>query len=437
MALNKNSQNVLSKLGKEALADIQNGDPDGRTEMIDVSLIDENPDNIEVFDMKDIDLLARDIEKYGFRGAIEVLDKKNGRYEVLSGHRRLRAVKQLGRDRIRCFIRQRDPSEKENDRLTVEELLLANMRNRDITPMQKSRAVKLYFDRVLDVYYPSETHEEKVGRACEFFGLKSAIIDRLLGFQTLNERFKDYIDLPGFPVHGLVGTKRMDDDEISVLIDTINKVPGFQDYKNGLEPCPLSTQQLKGIVRDITEEFSEKAPVDAADLYADPVSNETREIEDLSSLVGEKEIAVKKSGEVSSETDNNNQTAKSVIKEESSVDNKKDVLPSISSDNTVSKTVHKGTDTELSEPIASSSKLVDVDTDTIDLAEVTNVQREIETARPRISDIKARTTDYYYQMTGYLDSIPIETYNKEEQHALKIILDSMIASIKKISEQLK
>lgn len=94
------------------------------TKMIDVTLIDENPDNIEVFDMENIDLLANDISKYGFRGAIEVLDRKNGRYEVLSDHRRLRAVRELGWNTIRRFIRQRDPAAKENDRLAVEELLL-------------------------------------------------------------------------------------------------------------------------------------------------------------------------------------------------------------------------------------------------------------------------------------------------------------------------
>ena len=423
MALNKKSQNVLSILGKEALADIKSEDPDGRTEMLDVTLIDENPDNVEVFDMENIDLLANDIKKYGFRGAIEVLDKKNGHYEVLSGHRRLRAVKSLGWDKIRCFIRQRDPAAKENDRLTVEELLLANMRNRDITPMQKSRAVKLYFDKVLDVYYPLETHAQKVGRACEFFGLKSAIIDRLLGFQTLNERFKEYIDLPGFPVHGLIGTKRMDEEEITLLIDSINRVPGFNKYKDGLESCPLTTKQLSEMVHKVIDEFSKTAVASGSDLYEEPISSEPRPVEDLETIseeltTGEPlDFDDDKSENVTEPHENNDISAS-----EHSVSQK-----------------YTPAETETvrpSKPIASSSRLQNVDNKTMDLAEASGVERKAEDSKPKVADIKTRTESYYYQMRAYLDTIPFKAYNEDDRHAIKVILDTMMDAIKDYSEQL-
>ena len=259
MALNKKGANVLTKLGQQAFSDMKDEDPEGKTVLIPLNQIDENEDNASVFSMTEIELLAEDIKKYGFRGAIEVIKKDDGRYEILSGHRRYRAMCALAKEdhdrygKIRAFIRKLDPS-KGIERDKIEELLLSNMRNRDITPMQKSRAIQLYFDKVLDVYYPTETLTQKTQRACDFFGLKADTIQRLRSFQTLNPRLQvRYCDMDGFPVHGLVGTKKMTEEEISLLIDRIESVPGFQQYKRGEDTCPISVRGLRTIVKEVSD----------------------------------------------------------------------------------------------------------------------------------------------------------------------------------------
>ena len=54
---------------------------------IPVELIDENPDNEQIFGYEDVDYLAESIQENGFGGAIEVYELANGRYEISSGHR--------------------------------------------------------------------------------------------------------------------------------------------------------------------------------------------------------------------------------------------------------------------------------------------------------------------------------------------------------------
>lgn len=248
--MNKSNMNLISSFGRQAAkqTNLTAADPEGRTEMINVDLIDENPDN-EVYSMDGIDRLAESIEKNGFDGGIIVTKKDGGRYEVISGHRRLRAVKQLGMKKIRCFVKEYSGKRKEEEK--IEALLLANINNREISTIEKSRAVKLYFDKVLDVEYPEESQAEKVERAGKFFGMKSANINMLLGFQNLNPKLQEYIGMPGFPVHGFVGTKRMSEKQVDTLIERIESTDGFAEYREGNENCPLTSRSLKALVNDV------------------------------------------------------------------------------------------------------------------------------------------------------------------------------------------
>jgi ParB/RepB/Spo0J family partition protein len=51
-----------------------------------------------------IDLLANNIRQYGLLHPISVLDLKDGRYEILAGLRRVKALQQLGWIKVPCFV---------------------------------------------------------------------------------------------------------------------------------------------------------------------------------------------------------------------------------------------------------------------------------------------------------------------------------------------
>ena len=75
-----------------------------RVQNIPCSLIDESPDN-EGIPMTNIEDLAQSIRQYGQLTPVGVYLKEDGRYELYSGHRRLRAVRDiLGQKKIRCIV---------------------------------------------------------------------------------------------------------------------------------------------------------------------------------------------------------------------------------------------------------------------------------------------------------------------------------------------
>ena len=71
---------------------------------IPLDKIDGNPENDKLFSMRSVDHLAKIIDEEGYTTPIEVYKKKNGRYEITSGHRRYQAMKLLGQKEIPCYI---------------------------------------------------------------------------------------------------------------------------------------------------------------------------------------------------------------------------------------------------------------------------------------------------------------------------------------------
>lgn len=111
---------------------------------LNIDDIIENPDNEKIFNMDGIEHLAQGIEEKGFNGAIEVFKLDNGKYEICSGHRRFRAMKQLGKKTIKAIV-----SENVNDVEKAERLLDGNIFNRKLSPLDMGRAIKYYKENVL------------------------------------------------------------------------------------------------------------------------------------------------------------------------------------------------------------------------------------------------------------------------------------------------
>ena len=97
---------------------------DSQSLNISLDKLIENEENEELFggvDEESIQNLANGIKKDGFRGVINVWDKRDGTYEIYSGHRRVRALKKIGYDKLVPCVVSPYP-EKETDR---QRLLLA------------------------------------------------------------------------------------------------------------------------------------------------------------------------------------------------------------------------------------------------------------------------------------------------------------------------
>lgn len=98
------------------MADIQTANADSyidNLKMLDIELIEPNEGNF--YELSEIETLAEDIERQGLMTAL-VVSENGGRYKLISGHRRLSAVKLLiesGRrksSKVPCFIKGAKPN---------------------------------------------------------------------------------------------------------------------------------------------------------------------------------------------------------------------------------------------------------------------------------------------------------------------------------------
>lgn len=122
------------------MADIQTANADSyidNLKMLDIELIEPNEGNF--YELSEIETLAEDIERQGLMTAL-VVSESGGRYKLISGHRRLSAVKLLiesGRrksSKVPCFIKGAKPNNE-----TQLDLIMLNATQRKYSDADKMR----------------------------------------------------------------------------------------------------------------------------------------------------------------------------------------------------------------------------------------------------------------------------------------------------------
>ncbi|MDK2883319.1 MAG: ParB family transcriptional regulator, chromosome partitioning protein [Bacillota bacterium] len=83
-----------------------------------------------------LDELAESIREVGVLHPLVVRPLGDGRYEIVSGHRRLMAAKIAGLEEVPCVVREMDDTEAELA------LIDANLETRQLSPMEMARAIR-------------------------------------------------------------------------------------------------------------------------------------------------------------------------------------------------------------------------------------------------------------------------------------------------------
>ena len=110
---------------------------------IEISQIDDFEDHpFKVKDDEDMDKLMESITTYGVLTPAIVREKKDGRYEMVSGHRRKRACERLGMETIPAVVKE----------LSREEAIIAmtdsNIQRENILPSEKAWAYKMKMEAI-------------------------------------------------------------------------------------------------------------------------------------------------------------------------------------------------------------------------------------------------------------------------------------------------
>lgn len=251
---------------------------------IPVDSIEETPENEYVFGILDSDVsrLAEEIKDHGFESAITVIDLHNGSYQVISGHQRLRAMKQLGEKTIPCIVDSYG-SEEEKYR----KLLTSNTLSRKITPLGMARAIALYEDKVLtkeeiakatEKYPELQNNKRKI--IARFFNTSSGQVYRYQAITKMPEEIQEMCKNPDFPWTALEYAASLTDEQKQLLLDKINDYNVKKDENSTISRNML-IQWIEAIKGKEEKEAKKEIISSEADTTSEAV-NETNTFDDTS-----------------------------------------------------------------------------------------------------------------------------------------------------------
>lgn len=185
---------------------------------ISVDLIDISEDNEKVFSCDDIEKLVDAIKRNGFQGTVEVYAKKDGRYGLLSGHRRYLSAKEVGMSEIPCEIVE-EPSETQK----AEILIMSNIASRDLSPIEKGRALTYYEEKVLK--HDKTVTGDKRAELAKRFGIAPSQVHKLKSLTRLIPEIQELINKEQVAYVHIYNVSTLDKDtQMQVYKNICNKI---------------------------------------------------------------------------------------------------------------------------------------------------------------------------------------------------------------------
>lgn len=129
---------------------------------IDLSMIDDFPNHpFKVLENEDFRKLSESISESGVLVPTLVRPKPDGRYEMVSGHRRKKASEYAGRETLPCIVR-----ELTDDEATII-MVDSNLHREKILPSEKAYAYKMKLEAIKHQGLRSDLTSNQVGRKLE------------------------------------------------------------------------------------------------------------------------------------------------------------------------------------------------------------------------------------------------------------------------------
>lgn len=212
MALNLDKATTSANMIKNIASKSSEENQKKTVKNIDIGLIDFNEDNDKIFNVDNLESLMDSIKRNGFEGSIEVFAKGNGRYEIISGHRRYLANKAVGNTTIPCEIKE-EPSDIEKADL----LVISNVTSRQLTPIEKGRAIVYYKENVLKAGgFKGNVREEIAKR----FGYSSSNVHKYEALTKLTKELQDLVE-EGYPFAQMSAASSLSEAEQRTLYDML------------------------------------------------------------------------------------------------------------------------------------------------------------------------------------------------------------------------
>lgn len=192
---------------------------------IPLELLDDFPNHpFKVRDDEDMLELIESVTERGVLVPAIVRPKANGRYELISGHRRKRASECVGKNTLQCFVKDLDDAE------AVIIMVDSNIQRTHIPPSEKAFAYKMKLDAMKKkAGRPSKNNLVPVGQnysreiLSEQTGESQTQIQRYIRLTFLVPELLELVDEGRMKMRPAVELSYLDEDSQRDLVDAIDE----------------------------------------------------------------------------------------------------------------------------------------------------------------------------------------------------------------------
>ena len=235
---------------------------------IPISEIDDFPEHpFKVRDDEDMDNLIESIRVRGVITPATVRKKPDGRYEMVSGHRRKRACEKLGMETLRCEVVEM--SREEATIIMVE----SNFQRSTILPSEKAYAYKLRLDAMNRQGQRSDLTSGPVGQKSETVNSRDELaenvidsarqIQRYIRLTNLVPELLEFVDEGKIKMRPAVELSYLDEETQRDVVDRIDETGAFPSHDQALrirKACEAGQINYEGVLEIMAEPKGNQKP---------------------------------------------------------------------------------------------------------------------------------------------------------------------------------
>ena len=216
-----------------------------KVQVVPLDQIDDFPDHpFLVKDDDSMDQLVHSIEMNGVLNPVIVRQKEDGRYELISGHRRKHACVKLGVEQIPIIVRDLSRDE------AVIEMVDSNLQREHILPSEKAKAYKMKMDAMkrqgkrTDLTSVPVAQKLKTTReiVAEESGESPDQVRRYVRLNELTPELLEFVDEGKIGMRPAVELSYLQEEEMRDLVDYIDTEGTFPSHAQTIRMRELSRE---------------------------------------------------------------------------------------------------------------------------------------------------------------------------------------------------
>lgn len=263
-----------------------NNTDDGFVQELDIDLLVPSENNF--YGIREIEELAESIKEYGLMHNVVVRKRNDGKYEILSGERRFRALREIDYKKVPCRIVKDDVTELDAEVMLIQ----ANMQQRELNLQEKMQGIK----RLQEIYTEKRKSGEKLqGKTRDLIGNHLGISGVQVGrYQKIDkdliEPLKEKLNSEDITVTQAHTLSSLTESEQEIISDEIKDL-NCKEHKEEVETLINGIKQSvenkhdKELINEMYSESNLKSDIVVSDCAKN--ADETEEKKEIKTEVNE------------------------------------------------------------------------------------------------------------------------------------------------------